>query len=237
MPEQRLCALSRTLARGSPLFFHVPGVDDLHHASLLARHVAEIYAQVVGDLLEQAGTEARHIKALGAHGQTVRHNPAAGYTLQLINPAPVGRAHGITVIADFRSRDIAAGGQGAPLVPVFHDATLRHASEHRVVLNIGGIANITDLEPGKAARGFDTGPGNMLLDAWIQVQQGPHYDHDGAWGATGSVNPALLQRLLAHTYLLLPPPKSCGREEFNLAWLQSQLHGGEAPADVISHTD
>ena len=214
------------------LALHTPGTDDLHHASLLANRVAELYADAVAQLLDAAGTEARHIKALGAHGQTVRHNPAAGYTLQLINPALLAELSGITVVADFRSRDIAAGGQGAPLVPAFHDAMLRHPGEHRVVLNLGGIANITDLAPGRPTRGFDTGPGNMLLDAWIQQQRGQAYDENGAWGATGRVRDTLLARLLAHPYLQQSPPKSCGREEFNLDWLRACLEGSEAPEDV-----
>ena len=218
--------------RAAALALHTPGPDDLHHASLLGNRVAELYAQAVAELLESAGTEARHIKAIGAHGQTVRHNPAAGYTLQLINPALLAELSGITTVADFRSRDIAAGGQGAPLVPAFHDAMLRHPGEHRVVLNLGGIANITDLAPGRPTRGFDTGPGNMLLDAWIQQHQGLSYDEDGAWGANGKAREGLLTRLLAHPYLSLSPPKSCGREEFNLAWLLDSLDGSEAATDV-----
>ena len=218
--------------RAAALALHRPGPDDLHHANLLAKQVAELYAQATADLLESAGTEARHIKALGAHGQTVRHNPTAGYTLQLINPALLAELSGITTIADFRSRDIAAGGQGAPLVPAFHDAMLRHPGEHRIVLNLGGIANITDLAPGRPTRGFDTGPGNMLLDAWIQNSRGLAYDENGAWGASGKVSEDLLTRLLAHPYLQQSPPKSCGREEFNLAWLTSCLTGTEAAEDV-----
>lgn len=218
--------------RTAALALHAPGPDDLHHASILSRQLAELYAEAVAELLDQAGTEARHIKAVGAHGQTVRHNPAAGYTLQLINPALLAELSGISVVADFRSRDIAAGGQGAPLVPAFHDATLRHPNEHRVILNLGGIANITDLAPGRPTRGFDTGPGNMLLDAWIQQQQGLSYDENGAWGATGKASERLLQRLSEHPYLKLAPPKSCGREEFNLEWLHSQLQGDESPVDV-----
>jgi anhydro-N-acetylmuramic acid kinase len=218
--------------RAAALALHAPGPDDLHHASLLANRVAELYAQAAAELLEAAGTEARHIKAIGAHGQTVRHNPAAGYTLQLVNPALLAERSGISVVADFRSRDIAAGGQGAPLVPAFHDAMLRHPHEHRVVLNLGGIANITDLAPGRPTRGFDTGPGNMLLDAWIRHSRGLGYDRDGEWGASGKVEQGLLMRLLAHPYLKQSPPKSCGREEFNLGWLLSNLDGAEAPADV-----
>ena len=218
--------------RAAALALHMPGSDDLHHASLLANRVATLYAQAVAALLDLVGTEARHIKALGAHGQTVRHNPAAGYTLQLINPSLLAELSGITVVADFRSRDIAAGGQGAPLVPAFHDAVLRHPAEHRVVLNLGGIANITDLAPEKPTRGFDTGPGNMLLDAWIHKQRGLAYDENGAWGASGNAREDLLARLLAHPYLKQSPPKSCGREEFNLEWLQRCLDGHERPEDV-----
>ncbi|MDE2599243.1 MAG: anhydro-N-acetylmuramic acid kinase [Rhodocyclaceae bacterium] len=218
--------------RAAALALHAPGPDDLHHASLLANRVATLYAEAVDDLLDLAGTEARHIRALGAHGQTVRHNPAAGYTLQLINPSLLAELSGIPVVADFRSRDIAAGGQGAPLVPAFHDAALRHPAEHRVVLNLGGIANITDLAPGKPTRGFDTGPGNMLLDAWIQRQRGLPYDENGAWGARGTARESLLAQLQAHPYLQQPPPKSCGREEFNIGWLMSCLNGSEAPEDV-----
>lgn len=218
--------------RDAALSLHLPGADDLHHASLLANRIAELYAQAVADLLESAGTEARHIKAIGAHGQTVRHNPAAGYTLQLINSSLLAELSGIAVVADFRSRDIAAGGQGAPLVPAFHDAMLRHPKEHRTVLNLGGIANITDLAPGRPTRGFDTGPGNMLLDAWIRYTQGHAYDANGDWAATGKVREDLLSRLMAHAYLDRSPPKSCGREEFNLAWLLGCLNGDEAAQDV-----
>lgn len=218
--------------RAAALALHAPGADDLHAANLLANRVAELYAQAVVELLDQAGTEARHIKAVGAHGQTVRHNPAAGYTLQLVNPALLAELSGISVVADFRSRDIAAGGQGAPLVPAFHDAVLRHPSEHRVVLNLGGIANITDLAPGRPTRGFDTGPANMLLDAWIAHQRQLDYDENGAWAASGKAREGLLARLMAHPYLDKSPPKSCGREEFNLEWLLACVDADEAPEDV-----
>ena len=227
-----ICLPYPEAARAAALDLHAPGADDLHHASLLANQVATLYAQAITELLESAGTEARHIKAVGAHGQTVRHNPTAGYTLQLINPALLAELSGITVVADFRNRDIAAGGQGAPLVPAFHDVMLRHPSEHRVILNLGGIANITDLAPGRPTRGFDTGPGNMLLDAWIRHRRGLDYDKDGAWAASGKVHEELLAKLLVHPYLKQSPPKSCGREEFNLDWLLSCLNNSEAAEDV-----
>jgi anhydro-N-acetylmuramic acid kinase len=176
------------------------------------------------------------VRAIGCHGQTLRHRPADGYTLQIGNAALLAELTGITVVADFRSRDIASGGQGAPLVPAFHAEVLGHATIHRVIANLGGIANITDLPPGGAVRGWDTGPGNMLLDAWIKRHQGTHYDRDGAWAVSGKADPGLLASLLKHDYLGLPPPKSAGREQFNLEWLDAILasHGQKriAPADV-----
>jgi anhydro-N-acetylmuramic acid kinase len=139
---------------------------------------------------------------------------------------------GIHVVGDFRSRDIAAGGQGAPLVPAFHDHVLRHTDIHRVILNIGGIANLTDLPPGKNTTGFDSGPGNLLLDAWIARHQGKPYDKDGAWAASGKIIPALLQKLLSESFFAAIPPKSTGRDLFNLAWLDIHLSSNEAPEDV-----
>lgn len=218
--------------REAALALHSPGSDDLHQAAVLGNTIATLYSLAVRGLLQKAGCAAEDIRAIGAHGQTVRHNPAAGYTLQLLNPALLAERTGITVVADFRSRDIAAGGQGAPLVPAFHDAMLRSQSEHRIVLNIGGIANLTNLAPGRPTIGFDTGPGNMLLDAWVKHCRDEDYDENGDWASTGSVDETLLQRLMSHPFLQQTPPKSCGREEFNLAWLQSHLSGNEAPENV-----
>lgn len=218
--------------RAAALALHAPGADDLHTAALFGNRLADLYADTVAAVLEKARLAPAAVSALGAHGQTMRHNPAAGYTLQLLNGARLAERTGITTVCDFRSRDIAAGGQGAPLVPAFHDAVFRSANEHRIVLNLGGIANLTDLAPGKPTRGFDTGPGNMLLDAWIQHTQGKLYDAQGAWGASGKASEALIGRLMQHAFLDLPPPKSCGREEFNLQWLLGLLEGNEAPVDV-----
>lgn len=214
------------------LGLHVSGSDELHRTAMLGQRLARIYADAVFRVLAHAGVSAGEIRAIGCHGQTLRHQPALGYSIQLNNPALLVELTGICVVADFRSRDIAAGGQGAPLVPAFHDALFRDASRHRAILNIGGIANLTDLEPGRPVRGFDCGPGNMLLDAWTQRHLGQDYDDGGRWAASGQPLSGLLDRLLAHPFFAEAPPKSCGREQFNLAWLDNLLTGTEAPADV-----
>jgi anhydro-N-acetylmuramic acid kinase len=221
--------------RAEALALHDRGNDELHRAALLANRLASAYAEAVAALLSKVsrrGTPIGEIRAIGCHGQTVRHAPQRGYTLQLNNPALLAELTGIAVIADFRSRDIAAGGQGAPLVPAFHDALFRSPDVHRVILNLGGIANLTNLAPQSATTGFDCGPGNMLVDAWAQRNLGQPYDSDGTWAASGKAIPELLERLAAHPFLALPPPKSCGREDFKLAWLTAQLSGTERPEDV-----
>ena len=215
------------------LALHTPQADEIHLAACAANVLARLYADAVRTLLDGAPPHA--VRAIGCHGQTLRHRPADGYSLQIGNAALLAEHAGIAVVADFRSRDIAAGGQGAPLVPAFHAQALRHPTIHRVIANIGGIANITDLPVNGAVRGWDTGPGNMLLDAWIKRHSGAHYDRDGAWAAAGTVHPGLLEALLKHAYLQLPPPKSAGREQFNLDWLDttlSRLPSIPAPADV-----
>jgi anhydro-N-acetylmuramic acid kinase len=208
------------------------GHNELHRAAVLANRLAETYANAVEALLATAGAAASAVRGIGCHGQTVRHAPESGYTWQVGNAALLAELTGIAVVADFRSRDIAAGGQGAPLVPAFHDALFRSETRRRVILNIGGIANLTDLPPGRPTTGFDCGPGNMLLDSWVQQQRGWRYDENGEWARRGRVLPQLLARLLTHPFLALPPPKSCGREQFNLAWLQTQLRGDELAEDV-----
>ncbi|MBU1424116.1 MAG: anhydro-N-acetylmuramic acid kinase [Gammaproteobacteria bacterium] len=214
------------------LALHQPSLDELHQSQLIANQLAREYARATQTLLKKAGVAAASVQAIGCHGQTVRHRPEHGYSIQLNNAALLAELTGIHVVSDFRNRDIAAGGQGAPLVPAFHDMVSRHPNINRVILNIGGIANLTDLSPNKPTIGFDSGPGNLLMDAWIAGHQGKPYDKDGAWAAGGKVIPALLQKLLAEPYFAAPPPKSTGRDLFNLAWLESQLHGGETPADV-----
>lgn len=214
------------------LLLHVPGCDDLHRSALLAIRLAEIYAAATQKLLDAAGIAADKVRAVGCHGQTIRHAPHHGYSLQLNNPALLAELSGITVVADFRSRDIAAGGQGAPLVPAFHSALFRDAERRRMILNIGGIANLTVLAPGRATFGFDCGPGNMLLDAWIREHRGAAWDEGGRWAATGRMQEEALARMLADEFFSLSPPKSCGREQFNLTWLKQLLSGKENPADI-----
>lgn len=201
------------------------GVDELQRAALAANALADCYAEAVRAL--PAGAEL-----IGAHGQTVRHRPELGFTLQLLNPARLAEATGIDVIADLRSRDVAAGGQGAPLVPAFHRAVFGRTGEEVAVLNVGGIANLSLLGADGHTGGFDTGPGNVLLDLWCQRHTGQAFDRDGAWGAQGQVIAPLLQRLLAEPYLALPPPKSTGRDLFHADWLLPQLDPAWAPVDV-----
>lgn len=205
------------------------GHNELHRAALIANELADRYAETVTTLM--ARTDIDPI-AIACHGQTIRHRPEAGYTIQLVNAARLAEHARTTVIADFRNRDIAAGGQGAPLVPAFHAAAFRHMQQHRVIVNIGGIANLTDLPISGDILGFDCGPGNALLDAWCLLHTGQAFDRDGAWGAQGKPIPSLLTKYLNHPYFMLPAPKSAGREQFNLAWVMSQLQGDELPQDV-----
>lgn len=195
------------------------GPDEAHRMALAANQLADHYAEVALLAIADAGMPRGDIAAIGCHGQTIRHRPELGYTLQINNPARLAEKTGCNVVSDFRSRDIAAGGQGAPLVPAFHDRAFRSESETRVVVNVGGIANLTVLEPGKPIRGFDSGPGNCLLDEWIGAHRGLAFDEDGAWARQGTPDLALLEELKRDSYFGLPPPKSTGRDRFNLAWL------------------
>ncbi|MBT9540850.1 anhydro-N-acetylmuramic acid kinase [Thiobacillus sp.] len=217
--------------RAQLLALHSPQPNEIHLAACAANDLARLYAQTVNELLNK--TTHINVRAIGCHGQTLRHRPADGYTLQIGNAALLAELTGITVVADFRSRDIAAGGQGAPLVPAFH-AQMRHPEIHRVIANIGGIANISDLPSSGPVRGWDTGPGNMLMDAWIKRHLGEHYDRNGAWAAMGVIHAELLDRLLSHEYLKLGPPKSAGREQFNLEWLDSQISGLSQPVEAAN---
>lgn len=214
------------------LGLHEAQPNELHLAFMQAQELAGLYAQTVRGLLKKTDTPASRIAAIGCHGQTIRHRPEAGYTVQLANGARLAELTGITSIVDFRSRDIAAGGQGAPLVPAFHAAMLSSSEEHRVIVNIGGIANLTDLAADGKVVGFDCGPGNLLMDAWAGLHLGKPIDENGAWAASGMALPNLLDHMLAHEFFAAAPPKSAGREQFNLHWLQAQLKGSEAPQDV-----
>nr|WP_304412169.1 anhydro-N-acetylmuramic acid kinase [Bordetella sp. FB-8] len=220
--------------RAELLALNTAGHDELERAARAANALARLYAQAVQRLLADTRLSASDVSAVGAHGQTVRHRPEQGYTVQLNAPALLAELAGIDVVADFRSRDVAAGGQGAPLVPPFH-AAMFGCDTPRAVLNLGGIANLTLLAPGQAPRGLDTGPANVLLDAWCQRHTGQAYDADGRWAASGRVDAALLQTLIAsEPWLRLPPPKSTGRDLFNPAWLDARLAGWrhKQPADV-----
>jgi anhydro-N-acetylmuramic acid kinase len=183
------------------------------------------FAQASLSLMKTAGVGARDVAAIGSHGQTLRHRPdmSAPFTWQIGDPNTLVEMTGVSVVADFRRRDVAAGGQGAPLLPVFHDQIFRSDSEDRVIANLGGIANITILTRDSSVTGFDTGPANRLLDAWISQHLGKDFDADGAWAASGKIDQTLLRGLLEEPYFRLPPPKSTGRELFNLPWLQSKL--------------
>lgn len=209
----------------------------------LARAEADfsrLQARAIDALLEQQDIPASRITAIGSHGQTVEHAPAGhdggpAYTLQLDNPSLLAELTGCRVVADFRRRDLAAGGQAAPLAPAFHQAVFRAPGEWRVILNLGGFANLTLLPPEGDPRsplGFDTGPANALLDAWHTRHRGGHFDENGAWAASGHVDDALLERLLEEPFFHQPPPRSTGRERFHLDWLEARLSGYERPQDV-----
>ena len=216
--------------------------NSLDELGTLDVQIAQAFAGAALQLLEDVGIEAAQVRALGSHGQTVRHRPAGAafdgrwpFTMQLGDGNVIAERTGIATVADFRRRDVAAGGHGAPLLPALHAALLRAQDETRAVLNLGGIANLTLLPPRVATmpvRGFDTGPANALLDAWCERHLGTAFDADGAFAASGSVDEALLARLLAQPWFSWPPPKSSGREQFHLDWAAAQLRGGEPAQDV-----
>lgn len=224
--------------RAELLALNAPGNDELHRAALAGNGLARAYAGVVHTLLECSGLAPEAIRAIGAHGQTVRHRPqefdGTGYTLQLNSPALLAERTGIAVVADFRSRDVAAGGQGAPLVPAFHQGVFGRAGETMLVLNIGGISNLSVLAADGQVRGFDCGPGNALMDHWCQLHTGQPYDAAGAWAASGQVLHELLALLRQEPFLHKLPPKSTGRDLFNPAWLATRLDAFAAcaPQDV-----
>jgi anhydro-N-acetylmuramic acid kinase len=197
--------------------------------------VAQAFARSALKLMHEARVSAASVSAIGCHGQTLRHRTdlPVPFTWQIGDPNTVAEMTGVTVVGDFRRRDVAAGGQGAPLLPLFHDQVFRSDTEHRVILNLGGIANVTMLKRGAVVSGFDTGPANRLLDAWISRHRPVSFDNDGAWAGTGRCDPALLEELMQEPYLRQQPPKSTGRELFNLEWLDRKLGGlDRRPEDV-----
>jgi len=216
-----------------------PGPNELHREKQAANALAIAYADAVKALLNQAQLKPADISGIGAHGQTIRHQPELGengaYTHQTLNAALLAEKTGIDVIADFRSRDVAAGGQGAPLVPAFH-AQQFASTENIAIVNIGGIANLTLLPSQGEVTGFDCGPGNMLMDAWIFEQQGNRFDQDGAWALKGKVNDVLLSKLLSDPFFSQPPPKSTGRDTFHLNWLLEKLGSEKYLAEDIQAT-
>ncbi|WP_194791236.1 anhydro-N-acetylmuramic acid kinase [Pseudomonas sp. UFMG81] len=201
------------------------GPDEIARAALAENRWATLAAQGINHLLATQGLQADAIRAIGSHGQTIRHEPARGFTVQIGNPALLAELTGICVVGDFRRRDVAAGGQGAPLVPAFHEALFGHLGQHLAVLNVGGFSNLSLIERDKPVHGFDCGPGNVLLDAWIERKRGQAFDSDGAWAASGVVQQALLSTLLSDPFFAGSGPKSTGREVFNLPWLDGHLAG------------
>lgn len=208
--------------------------DELDLSAKVSNQLSELYAAGVNALLKHSGMIADQIRAIGCHGQTVRHMPP-NYTVQLINGALLAELTNIDVVCDFRSRDMAAGGQGAPLVPAFHQQVFQQVDKDTVVVNIGGMANITFLPANGDVGGFDTGPGNVLMDAWTVHHNKGAYDHNGQWAQCGEVNTVLLHQLLDDPYFKLPAPKSTGREHFNLQWL-TQFPINELAAENVQAT-
>ena len=202
-----------------------PNPDEIDLMGKVDIELGKLFAKAVNTLISQTELSKTQIQAIGSHGQTIRHRPEFGFTLQIGDANIIAEHTGITTVADFRRRDMAASGQGAPLVPAFHKAVLHNSAKDRILLNIGGMANITYLpaDKSKITIGFDTGPGNVLMDAWIHKHKALSYDHDGEWAQSGNCDVKLLEKLLSLPYFHEAPPKSTGREQFHLGWLTHQL--------------
>ncbi len=213
--------------RSELLALNRSSADEVHRGALAANALARVYAGLVETLLGVAAIDRRQVAAIGCHGQTVRHRPkefdGTGYTVQLNAPALLAELTGIDVVADFRGRDVAAGGQGAPLAPAFHRAMFWAPGRVAAVLNLGGIANLTAIGADGSTLGFDCGPANTLLDRWCVASTGRAFDAAGSWAASGHVDPRLLDALLSEPYFALPVPKSTGRDLFDEGWLESRL--------------
>lgn len=199
------------------------GPDELARSAIAEQQWVRLVASGIQSLLVETGVQAQAVRAIGSHGQTVRHAPREGFSIQIGNPALLVELTGISVVSDFRRRDLAAGGEGAPLVPAFHETLFAHPTHKRAILNIGGFSNLSLLSPDQPVRGFDCGPGNVLMDLWIQQQQGQSYDAGGQWAASGQVRPDLLRQLLSDDFFASQGPKSTGRERFNPGWLRDHL--------------
>lgn len=202
-----------------------PGNNEIELMGRVDNALGKLFADAVKQLIRNADIDLTAIAAVGCHGQTIRHRPEAGFTLQIGDPNTIAEQTGLTTIADFRRRDLANGGQGAPLVPAFHNKMFRSVKTNRVILNIGGMANITVLpvNPSSLVTGFDTGPGNILSDAWIHEHSGASFDKDGNWARTGAVNQELLQHLLNLPFFSEAAPKSTGREQFHIDWIKQVI--------------
>lgn len=217
------------------------GKDEIHRMAMVDRRLGELFANAVNSLLETSRLSSSQICAIGSHGQTIRHKPDAypgepAYTLQIGDPNTIAALTGITTVSDFRRRDIALGGQGAPLAPAFHRFAFSSDERDRCVVNVGGIANLTWLAKQGTIVGFDTGPGNVLMDMWINEHKGLPYDDQGKWASSGKINTRLLASLMDEPFLKRPPPKSTGRELFNLDWLKHRLNTltNLKPEDVMT---
>jgi len=219
--------------RGELFALNAPASNEVERAAIAANQLAEVYANAVNKVLKAGEVDRRQIRAIGCHGQTVRHRPDLGFTTQLNNAALLAECTGIDVVSDFRCRDVASGGQGAPLAPAFHDGVFRSTTESRVVVNIGGIANISVLEPNRPVWGFDCGPGNCLMDHWASRHLQTPFDRGGEWASRGAVQKTLLRAMQSHEYFPAAPPKSTGRDLFHAEWLASIGETASAvPADV-----
>lgn len=231
--QAALCIPFPSELRNDLLTLCQPGADEIRRAGLAGQQWARLAAEGVQQLLEQQGVSASQVAAIGSHGQTIRHHPESGFSVQIGAPALLAELCGIDVACDFRNRDLAAGGEGAPLVPAFHAWLLQDPQRTQALINIGGFANLTLLAQDSNISGFDSGPGNVLLDHWIQQHRGQAFDADGSWARSGEIIPDLLEQMLEDPYFRRPAPKSTGREYFNADWLRDQLGARQhAPADI-----
>ncbi|MGH1372348.1 MAG: anhydro-N-acetylmuramic acid kinase [Cellvibrionaceae bacterium] len=209
------------------------GNHEIDRMGELDQQLGKAFAQAAIALLQQQQLSPTQITAIGSHGQTIRHRPSAtqAFTLQIADPNQIAHLTGITTIADFRRRDMAAGGEGAPLAPAFHQAVFSHDEQERLIINIGGISNISHLKGHSLLTGFDSGPGNALMDGWIKRHKNQDYDTGGEWANSGRPDSRLLERMLKHPYLSRPTPKSTGREDFHMKWLDQLLADTSYPQE------